>query len=136
MFLFQKRYWSRAVLKSNIVLSLLGQQQQFHFAFGQRPFPFAASDPLSGFRMPPIGNCNSKYSFILWVVSSYAGKMKDLNIPTYIRYKTAAINYFISILHVLNNLQFPDICQKIEIYDNHVNAQLLNYHYSITDPLK
>ncbi|KAG5867711.1 hypothetical protein JTB14_026682 [Gonioctena quinquepunctata] len=37
------------------------QQQQFHFAFGQRPFPFAASDPLSGFRMPPIGNCNSKY---------------------------------------------------------------------------
>ncbi|XP_064213533.1 runt-related transcription factor 3 isoform X4 [Tribolium castaneum] len=34
------------------------QQQQFHFAFGQRPFPFAASDPLSGFRMPPIGNCN------------------------------------------------------------------------------
>lgn len=48
-------------VKSNIVLSLLGQQQQFHFAFGQRPFPFAASDPLSGFRMPPIGNCNSEY---------------------------------------------------------------------------
>lgn len=47
-------------VKSNIVLSLLGQQQQFHFAFGQRPFPFATSDPLSGFRMPPIGNCNSK----------------------------------------------------------------------------
>uniref|UniRef100_A0A6P7FWG3 Uncharacterized protein LOC114331551 n=1 Tax=Diabrotica virgifera virgifera TaxID=50390 RepID=A0A6P7FWG3_DIAVI len=41
------------------------QQQQFHFAFGQRPFPFAASDPLSGFRMPPIGNCNSKYNYCL-----------------------------------------------------------------------
>ncbi|XP_037932290.1 protein lozenge [Teleopsis dalmanni] len=34
------------------------QQQQFHFAFGQRPFHFSA-DPLSGFRMPPIGNCQS-----------------------------------------------------------------------------
>ncbi|XP_044272593.1 runt-related transcription factor 3 isoform X4 [Tribolium madens] len=44
--------------RSKTMLSLLGQQQQFHFAFGQRPFPFAASDPLSGFRMPPIGNCN------------------------------------------------------------------------------
>lgn len=43
------------------VLSLLGQQQQFHFAFGQRPFHFPA-DPLSGFRMPPIGNCQSKYT--------------------------------------------------------------------------
>lgn len=51
------------MLIANVVLSLLGQQQQFHFAFGQRPFPFAASDPLSGFRMPPIANCNSKYSF-------------------------------------------------------------------------
>lgn len=43
------------------MLSLLGQQQQFHFAFGQRPFHFPA-DPLSGFRMPPIGNCQSKYA--------------------------------------------------------------------------
>ncbi|XP_065364382.1 runt-related transcription factor 3 isoform X2 [Calliphora vicina] len=34
------------------------QQQQFHFAFGQRPFHFS-TDPLSGFRMPPIGNCQS-----------------------------------------------------------------------------
>lgn len=42
------------------MLSLLGQQQQFHFAFGQRPFHFS-TDPLSGFRMPPIGNCQSKY---------------------------------------------------------------------------
>lgn len=38
-----------------------GQQQQFHFAFGQRPFHFPA-DPL-GFRMPPIGNCQSKLFF-------------------------------------------------------------------------
>lgn len=45
------------------VLSLLGQQQQFHFAFGQRPFHFPA-DPLSGFRMPPIGNCQSKYFLV------------------------------------------------------------------------
>ncbi|TDG39912.1 hypothetical protein AWZ03_013667, partial [Drosophila navojoa] len=35
------------------------QQQQFHFAFGQRPFHFS-TDPLSGFRMPPIGNCQSE----------------------------------------------------------------------------
>lgn len=54
-------YRMRAVFRANIVLSLLGQQQQFHFAFGQRPFPFATSDPLSGFRMPPIGNCQSKF---------------------------------------------------------------------------
>ena len=39
-------------------VDLTGQQQQFHFAFGQRPFHFPA-DPLS-FRMPPIGNCQSK----------------------------------------------------------------------------
>ncbi|XP_036320281.1 protein lozenge [Rhagoletis pomonella] len=44
--------------RSKTMLSLLGQQQQFHFAFGQRPFHFSA-DPLSGFRMPPIGNCQS-----------------------------------------------------------------------------
>ncbi|CRK96682.1 CLUMA_CG009902, isoform A [Clunio marinus] len=36
------------------------QQQQFHFAFGQRPFHFPA-DPL-GFRMPPIGNCQTDMS--------------------------------------------------------------------------
>jgi runt-related transcription factor len=41
------------------VLSFPGQQQQFHFAFGQRPFHFPA-DPL-GFRMPPIGNCQSEF---------------------------------------------------------------------------
>uniref|UniRef100_A0A182FMJ2 Uncharacterized protein n=1 Tax=Anopheles albimanus TaxID=7167 RepID=A0A182FMJ2_ANOAL len=29
------------------------QQQQFHFAFGQRPFHFP-TDPLSSFRMPPL----------------------------------------------------------------------------------
>ncbi|KAI8439574.1 hypothetical protein MSG28_013302, partial [Choristoneura fumiferana] len=43
-----------------IVLSLLGQQQQFHFAFGQRPFHFPP-DPLGGFRMPPITTCQSAY---------------------------------------------------------------------------
>jgi hypothetical protein len=45
------------------VLSFAGQQQQFHFAFGQRPFHFPA-DPL-GFRMPPIGNCQSEFLSIL-----------------------------------------------------------------------
>ncbi|XP_075156930.1 RUNX family transcription factor Runt related A isoform X1 [Haematobia irritans] len=44
--------------RSKTMLSILGQQQQFHFAFGQRPFHFS-TDPLSGFRMPPIGNCQS-----------------------------------------------------------------------------
>lgn len=54
----------------NAVLSLLGQQQQFHFAFGQRPFlsghfgspldPLQRADPL-GFRVPSMANCNSKY---------------------------------------------------------------------------
>ncbi|CAH0564880.1 unnamed protein product [Brassicogethes aeneus] len=49
------------------------QQQQFHFAFGQRPFPFAASDPLSGFRMPPIGNCNNMSQFSLSTTNSHWG---------------------------------------------------------------
>ncbi|PNF16159.1 hypothetical protein B7P43_G01121 [Cryptotermes secundus] len=58
-----------------LMLSLLGQQQQFHaFAFGQRPFlsghfgspldPLQRTDPLSGslgFRMPAMSNCQSKY---------------------------------------------------------------------------
>lgn len=65
------------------VLSLLGQQQQFHFAFGQRPFHFPA-DPLSGFRMPPIGNCQSKCSllaisqripFVRWLVRAAIGRI-------------------------------------------------------------
>ncbi|KAJ8916777.1 hypothetical protein NQ315_005782 [Exocentrus adspersus] len=63
----------RTVFRSNLVLSLLGQQQQFHFAFGQRPFPFAASDPLSGFRMPPIGNCNNMPQFGLSSTNSHWG---------------------------------------------------------------
>ncbi|ERL85671.1 runt-related transcription factor 2 isoform X2 [Dendroctonus ponderosae] len=49
------------------------QQQQFHFAFGQRPFPFAASDPLSSFRMPPIGNCNNMTQFGLTTTNSHWG---------------------------------------------------------------
>ncbi|XP_021942387.1 runt-related transcription factor 1-like [Zootermopsis nevadensis] len=57
--------------RSKTMLSLLGQQQQFHaFAFGQRPFlsghfgnpldPLQRTDPLSGslgFRMPAMSNC-------------------------------------------------------------------------------
>ncbi|KAL3274644.1 hypothetical protein HHI36_016024 [Cryptolaemus montrouzieri] len=49
------------------------QQQQFHFAFGQRPFPFATSDPLSSFRMPPIGNCNNMTQFGLTTSNSHWG---------------------------------------------------------------
>ncbi|GFG38413.1 hypothetical protein Cfor_02457, partial [Coptotermes formosanus] len=59
--------------RSKTMLSLLGQQQQFHaFAFGQRPFlsghfgspldPLQRTDPLSGslgFRMPAMSNCQS-----------------------------------------------------------------------------
>ncbi|GJQ73600.1 hypothetical protein Trydic_g13944 [Trypoxylus dichotomus] len=59
--------------RSKTMLSLLGQQQQFHFAFGQRPFPFAASDPLTGFRMPPIGNCNNMAQFGLTSTNSHWG---------------------------------------------------------------
>ncbi|XP_017774111.1 PREDICTED: runt-related transcription factor 3 isoform X2 [Nicrophorus vespilloides] len=59
--------------RSKTMLSLLGQQQQFHFAFGQRPFPFAASDPLTGFRMPPIGNCNNMPQFGLTSTNSHWG---------------------------------------------------------------
>nr|XP_022907716.1 runt-related transcription factor 3 isoform X1 [Onthophagus taurus]XP_022907717.1 runt-related transcription factor 3 isoform X1 [Onthophagus taurus] len=59
--------------RSKTMFSLLGQQQQFHFAFGQRPFPFAASDPLTGFRMPPIGNCNNMPQFGLTTTNSHWG---------------------------------------------------------------
>ncbi|XP_066250555.1 uncharacterized protein RunxA isoform X1 [Euwallacea similis] len=59
--------------RSKTILSFLGQQQQFHFAFGQRPFPFAATDPLSSFRMPPIGNCNNMTQFGLTTTNSHWG---------------------------------------------------------------
>nr|CAH7745247.1 unnamed protein product [Callosobruchus chinensis] len=59
--------------RSKTMFSFLGQQQQFHFAFGQRPFPFATSDPLSGFRMPPIGNCNNMPQFGLTTTNSHWG---------------------------------------------------------------
>ncbi|XP_055297316.1 protein lozenge isoform X3 [Sitodiplosis mosellana] len=58
--------------RSKTMLSLLGQQQQFHFAFGQRPFHFPA-DPLSGFRMPPIGNCQNMSQFGLGTANSHWG---------------------------------------------------------------
>uniref|UniRef100_A0A336L9S6 CSON006056 protein n=1 Tax=Culicoides sonorensis TaxID=179676 RepID=A0A336L9S6_CULSO len=48
------------------------QQQQFHFAFGQRPFHFSA-DPLSGFRMPPLGNCQNMSQFGLSGANSHWG---------------------------------------------------------------
>uniref|UniRef100_A0A1B0A2N8 Runt domain-containing protein n=1 Tax=Glossina pallidipes TaxID=7398 RepID=A0A1B0A2N8_GLOPL len=48
------------------------QQQQFHFAFGQRPFHFS-TDPLSGFRMPPIGNCQNVSQFGLGAGNTHWG---------------------------------------------------------------
>lgn len=65
-------YCTRTESIAYSVLSLLGQQQQFHaFAFGQRPFigghfgspldPLQrATDPLA-FRMPSMSNCQSKF---------------------------------------------------------------------------
>ncbi|XP_055682585.1 runt-related transcription factor 3 isoform X2 [Lutzomyia longipalpis] len=58
--------------RSKTMLSVLGQQQQFHFAFGQRPFHFP-TDPLSGFRMPPIGNCQNMSQFSLGTANSHWG---------------------------------------------------------------
>ncbi|CAG9564624.1 unnamed protein product [Danaus chrysippus] len=48
------------------------QQQQFHFAFGQRPFPFPP-DPLGGFRMPPITTCQNMSQFGLSSSNSHWG---------------------------------------------------------------
>ncbi|XP_059222977.1 GATA zinc finger domain-containing protein 16 isoform X5 [Stomoxys calcitrans] len=62
----------RFVGRSGRVLSILGQQQQFHFAFGQRPFHFS-TDPLSGFRMPPIGNCQNVSPFVLGASNTHWG---------------------------------------------------------------
>ncbi|XP_018327131.1 uncharacterized protein LOC108738268 [Agrilus planipennis] len=59
--------------RSKTMFSFLGQQQQFHFAFGQRPFPFASTDPLSGFRMPPIANCNNMPQFGLSTTNAHWG---------------------------------------------------------------
>lgn len=58
---------------ASLCMQQLGQQQQFHFAFGQRPFPFATSDPLSSFRMPPIGNCNNMTQFGLGSTNTHWG---------------------------------------------------------------
>ncbi|CAH2093041.1 unnamed protein product [Euphydryas editha] len=58
--------------RSKTMLSLLGQQQQFHFAFGQRPFPFPP-DPLGGFRMPPITTCQNMSQFGLSSSNSHWG---------------------------------------------------------------
>ncbi|KAJ6638416.1 hypothetical protein Bhyg_11151 [Pseudolycoriella hygida] len=60
------------VAKAENERTAVGQQQQFHFAFGQRPFHFPA-DPLSGFRMPPIGNCQNMSQFGLGGANSHWG---------------------------------------------------------------
>ncbi|XP_033611074.1 uncharacterized PE-PGRS family protein PE_PGRS10 isoform X2 [Cryptotermes secundus] len=73
--------------RSKTMLSLLGQQQQFHaFAFGQRPFlsghfgspldPLQRTDPLSGslgFRMPAMSNCQNMGQFGLSATNSHWG---------------------------------------------------------------
>ncbi|KAH8344519.1 hypothetical protein KR084_003016 [Drosophila pseudotakahashii] len=61
------------------------QQQQFHFAFGQRPFHFS-TDPLSGFRMPPIGNCqsNNLRKFLINSIKLYPLKNNIFHISKYL----------------------------------------------------
>ncbi|KAJ1525815.1 hypothetical protein ONE63_009018 [Megalurothrips usitatus] len=68
--------------RSKTMLSLLGQQQQFHFAFGQRPFlsghfgspldPLQRADPL-GFRVPSMANCNNMSGFGLTSAAPHWG---------------------------------------------------------------
>ncbi|KAG7312138.1 hypothetical protein JYU34_001600 [Plutella xylostella] len=69
--------------RSKTMLSLLGQQQQFHFAFGQRPFPFPP-DPLGGFRMPPITSCQNMSQFGLSSSNSHWGYGSTAGYPAYL----------------------------------------------------
>ncbi|XP_058817198.1 uncharacterized protein LOC131680502 isoform X1 [Topomyia yanbarensis] len=77
--------------------SLLGQQQQFHFAFGQRPFHFPA-DPLSSFRMPPIdmsqfglGTANSHWSYSS--TGPYSPYLTSCTTPTAAQFNNPALGF-------------------------------------------
>ncbi|XP_030379164.1 protein lozenge isoform X2 [Scaptodrosophila lebanonensis] len=99
--------------RSKTMLSLLGQQQQFHFAFGQRPFHFS-TDPLSGFRMPPIGNCQSAsnthwgYSSAASAYSPYLASsgLSSCTTPTSAQFNNPALGFTCSSNDQTNNQDF------------------------------
>ncbi|XP_055606859.1 protein lozenge isoform X2 [Uranotaenia lowii] len=73
------------------------QQQQFHFAFGQRPFHFPA-DPLSSFRMPPIdmsqfglGTANSHWSYSS--TGPYSPYLTSCTTPTAAQFNNPALGF-------------------------------------------
>ncbi|XP_021702992.1 uncharacterized protein LOC5567558 isoform X2 [Aedes aegypti] len=73
------------------------QQQQFHFAFGQRPFHFPA-DPLSSFRMPPIdmsqfglGTANSHWSYSS--TGPYSPYLTSCATPTAAQFNNPALGF-------------------------------------------
>ncbi|XP_065087070.1 myb-like protein A isoform X2 [Ochlerotatus camptorhynchus] len=73
------------------------QQQQFHFAFGQRPFHFPA-DPLSSFRMPPIdmsqfglGTANSHWSYS--TSGPYSPYLTSCTTPTAAQFNNPALGF-------------------------------------------
>ncbi|XP_030379163.1 runt-related transcription factor 3 isoform X1 [Scaptodrosophila lebanonensis] len=89
------------------------QQQQFHFAFGQRPFHFS-TDPLSGFRMPPIGNCQSAsnthwgYSSAASAYSPYLASsgLSSCTTPTSAQFNNPALGFTCSSNDQTNNQDF------------------------------
>ncbi|XP_017073826.1 protein lozenge isoform X2 [Drosophila eugracilis] len=99
--------------RSKTMLSLLGQQQQFHFAFGQRPFHFS-TDPLSGFRMPPIGNCQSAsnthwgYGSAASAYSPYLASsgLSSCTTPTSAQFNNPALGFTCSSNDQTNNQDF------------------------------
>ncbi|XP_033239800.1 protein lozenge isoform X2 [Drosophila pseudoobscura] len=99
--------------RSKTMLSLLGQQQQFHFAFGQRPFHFS-TDPLSGFRMPPIGNCQSAsnthwgYGSAASAYSPYLASsgLSSCTTPTSAQFNNPALGFTCSSNDQSNNQDF------------------------------
>ncbi|XP_044248477.1 runt-related transcription factor 3 isoform X2 [Drosophila takahashii] len=89
------------------------QQQQFHFAFGQRPFHFS-TDPLSGFRMPPIGNCQSAsnthwgYGSAASAYSPYLASsgLSSCTTPTSAQFNNPALGFTCSSNDQSNNQDF------------------------------
>ncbi|XP_035779149.1 uncharacterized transmembrane protein DDB_G0289901-like isoform X2 [Anopheles albimanus] len=77
--------------------SFVGQQQQFHFAFGQRPFHFP-TDPLSSFRMPPLdmsqfglSSTNSHWSYSS--TGPYSPYLTSCTTPTASQFNNPALGF-------------------------------------------
>ncbi|XP_049535960.1 protein lozenge [Anopheles darlingi] len=73
------------------------QQQQFHFAFGQRPFHFP-TDPLSSFRMPPLdmsqfglSSTNSHWSYSS--TGPYSPYLTSCTTPTASQFNNPALGF-------------------------------------------